>query len=666
MTSLPAPPATQASFLGIRLVHCAVVLVLLALAHLARVPRHHDPLEAASQASLEPPISADLAAAAFSRGLLALASWNEEAAGRSGKQWEQHESSEEGERQPHEKEQGFRGDSRITRVAAFNVDRAVIFLHQRRQKQGRELRAARFRVVPLAAPPEAGNVTWDDLYPEMNYDRSNFTCPAVPRAPWEERDETHDVADAVVAVVPCRPAKDSLARDVRWLQLMLSLARFASQSRRPWMPIVIVSSCRPPPNLFHCRFLARAQPSPFAAVNGGAEGDVWVYNVTARDMRARIQPAGSCALAQPTAHGAAVARPPSSGRPRFAFATMLHSKDDYACGAIVLAHSLRATGLALPPSLFTSAPAGSDSREAGGGAQRFEAELVALVSAEVGAESRKGLQAAGWRIVEIERIRNVWAKKRSFKEWNYSTLRLWQLTEYKRVVYMDSDIVALRPLTHLFLYPEMSAVLSIESRFNAGFMVIEPVLCTFHFLMAHIRTIVSSNGGAQNFFNNVFTWWHRLPESSNFLKLIGTPQGHPGRDQEVAAQTALFSADPPQLHAIHYLGRKPWYCFRDFDCNHLLPYMQKFVNDAAHRRWWQVHDAMDERLKPWCLLTEEQKKGLWGAMEKRRQEGADPEMWNFTVTDPRKDLALPWGVEVGGRKGGQRTWSEWLGGRNWH
>ncbi|GJP53525.1 hypothetical protein CLOM_g12683 [Closterium sp. NIES-68] len=345
---------------------------------------------------------------------------------------------------------------------------------------------------------------------------------------------------------------------------------------------------------------------------------------------------------------------------------MLHSKDDYLCGAIVLAHSLRATGLALPPALFTSAPAGNDSREAGGGAQRFEAELVALVSAEVGAESRKGLQAAGWRIVEIERIRNVWAEKRSFKEWNYSKLRLWQLTEYARVVYVDSDIVALRPLTHLFLYSELSAVLSIESRFNSGFMVVEPALCTFHFFMAHIRTIVSSNGGDQNFVNNVFTWWHRLPDSSNFLKLIMTPQGHPGRDREVAAQTALFSADPPQLHAIHYVGRKPWYCFRDFDCNCVLPYMQKFVNDAAHKRWWQVHDAMDERLKPWCRLSEEQKKGLWDAMDKRRQEGADPEMWNFTVTDPRKDLALPWGLEVGGRKGRQRTWSEWLGGRNWH
>ncbi|GJP54158.1 hypothetical protein CLOM_g13259, partial [Closterium sp. NIES-68] len=643
------------------------LLLLLPLALLARLHTGRDPTDLAASAPLSAPLSAPVdpaEAVAFSRGLDALASWAEEvAAQRRGEQWRPHEEGEQPQDEERQSQhEGVSGFSRLDRVAAFNVDRAVLLNHwqwqqQQQQHQGRESRVARFRVVSLLAPTEASNLTWDDLYPEINYERSNFTCPAAPRAPWEENEGNHDLADAVVAVVSCRPANDSLARDVRWLQLMLSLARFASQSRRPWLPLVIVSPCRPPPNLFHCRFLARAEP-----VAHGAEGDVWVYNVTASDMRARIQPAGSCAMAQHTVDAAALARPPSLGPPRFAFATVLHSKGDYVCGAIVLAHSLRAAGLALPPTFFP--PATPDSSSVGGGNSSAngrdggkartggaggnmggsngpaEAELVALVSAEVGAESRAGLEAAGWRVVQIERIRNPRAKEGSYNEWNYSKLRLWQLTEYERVVFVDADIVALRPLTHLFLYPELSARGNDLFRFNSGVMLIEPALCTFDLLMANIHSIVSNNGGDQGYLNNVFTWWHRLPESINFLKHIKAAQGDSDYDWEVATKNVLFSADPPQLHAIHYLGRKPWHCFRDFDCNLLSTHMHMFANEAAHKRWWEVHDGMAVGLKPWCWLSEEKKTGIWDGMEKLRKEGAAPKWWNFTITDARKDLVV--------------------------
>lgn len=92
---------------------------------------------------------------------------------------------------------------------------------------------------------------------------------------------------------------------------------------------------------------------------------------------------------------------------RQAYVSMVHTDPTYVCGAIVLAHSIRLSG--------------------------STRDLVMLVDANILPEEREGLEAAGWKVREIERIRNPYAKKDRYNEWNYSKFRLWQLTEYDKV-----------------------------------------------------------------------------------------------------------------------------------------------------------------------------------------------------------------------------------------
>lgn len=94
-----------------------------------------------------------------------------------------------------------------------------------------------------------------------------------------------------------------------------------------------------------------------------------------------------------------------------AYVSMLHTDSSYVCGAIVLAHSIRLTG--------------------------SKRDLVMLVDKNIDPEQRQGLRAAGWKVREIERIRNPYAKKDTYNEWNYSKFRLWQLTEYIKVRSVD-------------------------------------------------------------------------------------------------------------------------------------------------------------------------------------------------------------------------------------
>ncbi|CAI5511801.1 unnamed protein product [Closterium sp. Naga37s-1] len=211
-----------------------------------------------------------------------------------------------------------------------------------------------------------------------------------------------------------------------FLSSVLTLA--ASQSTSAMTPVLMFTECRPPPNLFRCRDLVMH------------EGPIWLYHVAPAAMRERLQPIGSCQLAHPTtlaevgraeegaqkgrdaarrtgeAHEAELVEAPQEARgsarqmlesrtpqgspraaPRVAYASVLHTTEDYVCGAIVLGRSLKKS--------------------------RTKVDLVLLVSREISRKSRKGLKKAGWRLKEIERIRNPRAVPKTYNEWNYRCVR---------------------------------------------------------------------------------------------------------------------------------------------------------------------------------------------------------------------------------------------------
>lgn len=295
---------------------------------------------------------------------------------------------------------------------------------------------------------------------------------------------------------------------------------------------------------------------------------------------------------------------------REAYATILHSADVYVCGAIAAAQSIRLSGSAR--------------------------DLVILVDDTITEYHREGLKAAGWKIRTIERIRNPKAEQDAYNEWNYSKFRLWQLTDYDKIIFIDADLLILRNIDFLFRMPEISATGNNATLFNSGVMVVEPSNCTFQLLMDHINEIESYNGGDQGYLNEIFTWWHRIPRNINFLKHFWI-----GDEEEKKQQkTRLFGADPPVLFVLHYLGNKPWMCYRDYDCNWNVDILQEFASDVAHERWWKVHDAMPESLQKYCLLGSRQKAGLeWDRRQAEKGDYIDGH-WMRKITDPRLEICI--------------------------
>lgn len=434
------------------------------------------------------------------------------------------------------------------------------------------------------------NITWESLYPEWIDEEEEFevpSCPSLPRLPVPGKPRI----DLIAVKLPCNKSGD-WARDVARLHLQLAAARLAAtaKSYHP-VRVLLVTECFPIPNLFTCKELV------------AREGNIWLYEPNLNTMRGKLQlPVGSCELSVPLL---AKDRFYSASAHREAYATILHSAHVYVCGAIAAAQSIRMAG--------------------------STRDLVILVDKTISEYHRGGLEAAGWKIHTIERIRNPKAERDAYNEWNYSKFRLWQLTDYDKIIFIDADLLILRNIDFLFEMPEISAIGNNATLFNSGVMVIEPSNCTFQLLMDHINEIESYNGGDQGYLNEIFTWWHRIPKHMNFLKHFW--EGDEEEKKEM--KTRLFGADPPVLYVLHYLGLKPWLCFRDYDCNWNVDILQEFASNVAHKRWWKIHDAMPENLQKFCLLRSKQKAALeWDRRQAEKGNYTDGH-WKIKIKDPR-------------------------------
>ncbi|ONK64362.1 uncharacterized protein A4U43_C07F25020 [Asparagus officinalis] len=421
----------------------------------------------------------------------------------------------------------FHGDRRIGMVNMGNSEAINIGILEKSIKY----------TINIQFDPVRSSLTWNKLFPSwIDEENSSSSCPQIPMPNLSLYEEL----DVVMASLPCKWPETNWKRDVFRLQVHLVVANVAVKrgvrDERGKVRIVLKSKCRPMMEVFRCDDLVKR------------EGEWWFYEVEVRMLEEKVAlPVGSCKLASDSAkEGNNTHIHPQ----REAYATVLHSSSSYVCGAIVLAQSILKSG--------------------------STRDLI-LLHDSIPDSSLQALSAAGWKLHPITRIRNPHARRNTYNEYNYSKLRLWQLTDYKKIIFVDSDLLILRNIDFLFQLPEISAAGNHDSIFNSGVMLIEPSNCTFKVLMSHTHDVTSYNG-----------------------------------------------------------GYKPWACYRDYDCNWNRMESRVYANDIAHWRWWNVYDAMDDKLKRYCGLSEKRKWSLENERKKAEKLRFEDEHWKLTTLDPRK------------------------------
>ncbi|CAI9769002.1 unnamed protein product [Fraxinus pennsylvanica] len=437
----------------------------------------------------------------------------------------------------------------------------------------------------------AKNVQWSDLFPlwiEESLPWDSQPCPEIPMPRFDEYDDL----DVIVARDPCGSGVENrTSEDVFRLQINLVVADLLVrnglknlESDRP-VYVVFIGSCSPMRELFRCDDLL------------WHEENFWIYQPDLRRLKQKLlMPVGSCQLASPFAKPDSIDQKNIIKKPKEAYVTVIHSSEDYVCGAIALAQSIIQSN--------------------------STRDLVLLADNSVSAKSLEGLRAAGWKIKHIERIRSPHAQREAYNEWNYSKLRIWQLTEYDKVLFIDADLTITRNIDGFFVYPQLSAVWNSRHIFNSGVMLIEPSACTFETLMEHRFKVKSYNGGDQGFLNEMFVWWHRWPIKLNFLK-------------DFVLIPDLVHEIPKDIYALHYLGLKPWMCYQDYDCNWDFEEYRRHASDSAHWSWWKVYEAMPKELRSYCTLSREMESRLRYARRVARNSSFPDEHWKIKVQDPR-------------------------------
>ncbi|WOL16736.1 inositol phosphorylceramide glucuronosyltransferase 1-like [Canna indica] len=223
-----------------------------------------------------------------------------------------------------------------------------------------------------------------------------------------------------------------------------------------------------------------------------------------------------------------------------AYVTLLYG-DEFLLGVRVLGKSIRDTG--------------------------STKDMIALVSDGVSDYAKNLLHADGWVVQHISLLANP-NQVRPKRFWGvYTKLKIFNMTDYRKVVYLDADTIVIKSIEDLFKCGKFCANLKHSERLNSGVLVVEPSESTFKDMMSKVTSLYSYTGGDQGFLNSYYS---DFPNAHVFEpNLSSDPKSEP----EMQRLSTLYNADvglymlankwmvdEKELKIIHYtLGPlKPW------------------------------------------------------------------------------------------------------------
>jgi glycogenin glucosyltransferase len=183
-------------------------------------------------------------------------------------------------------------------------------------------------------------------------------------------------------------------------------------------------------------------------------------------------------------------------------------------------------------------------------------------------------------LIPVDRVRspntsNLYLMGRPDLAFAFTKIALWRQTQFRKIVYLDADVVALRALDELFdIEAPFAAAPDIgwPDAFNSGVMVISPNMGEFWALQTMAATGDSFDGADQGLLNQYF-------ENRPWQRLKFTYNCTPNAEYQWEPAYRYYKRD---IAAVHFIGKnKPWSGPRSGGPG---------VYSELLSRWWQVHD----------------------------------------------------------------------------
>lgn len=160
----------------------------------------------------------------------------------------------------------------------------------------------------------------------------------------------------------------------------------------------------------------------------------------------------------------------------------------------------------------------------------------------------------------------------------FTKINLWKLTQFRKIVYVDADVVAYRAVDELFeIDAPFSAAPDIgwPDLFNTGVMVLTPNVNEYQAMLSLAEQGISFDGADQGLINQHFK------DRSNRLSFTYnvTPSAH---YQYVPAYLHFQSS----INMVHFIGSdKPWFQGRQQSTSTGSSPFDQMVG-----KWWAVYD----------------------------------------------------------------------------
>ena len=231
-----------------------------------------------------------------------------------------------------------------------------------------------------------------------------------------------------------------------------------------------------------------------------------------------------------------------SDKQRFTYATIL-TTESYLQGCLVLHESLMATGTAFP--------------------------FLVVCPSDIPDSVTEALAQKNIQFLKLENLpAEVISRDNSNSYWNNTLfkIKIFDLTQYAKVVFLDTDMIILQNLDHLFTFEHMSAsdagaVIHPEWKggINSGLMVVQPDHSVYQALIACIepayrrRKEQNLGFGDQDILKAYYTDW-AIQEHLHLPECYNTMLGYAG-----CLRRAGMIKSWKDIKVYHFTGKeKPW------------------------------------------------------------------------------------------------------------
>lgn len=198
---------------------------------------------------------------------------------------------------------------------------------------------------------------------------------------------------------------------------------------------------------------------------------------------------------------------------------------------------------------------------------------ICLVTPEVPKLFHAYLEKVGWTVKEVEAIdcnQQDASNQDDGKVGTCTKFRAWELTDYDRIIFLDSDTIVLRPIDNMALDVGTEAAISNASfaaapepsssdTFNSGVMLIQPSADTFQKLIAFNEETGSAEGGDQGILNaGLCPTWNSA--SSDDKECARLPLAYNVDAAQFTNYQTRRTRDQSPPTVIHFMSdSKPWH-----------------------------------------------------------------------------------------------------------